>query len=175
MIIPGFSNYDITTDGVVTHVSTGAIVKQYTVTSRSSKYARVSIKSDDGYIRAYNVMTLLALTYLGKPLHEGVVRSKDGNNLNVTLSNVEWTTQSSITAQMWRDGKISGRHVRESSYNEDSINMVYETMLAYDAPVSMAELSCELQVSYTTVRYSMTELRKRGKVRKTKGGFEVIR
>lgn len=174
MIIPGFSDYSIAPNGVVTRVSTNETVRQYTVTCRNSRYARVSIKGDDGYIHACNVMALLALVYMGKPLHEGIVSAKDGNNLNTDLCNVLWTTQSEITSQRWKSGKMGNQRARERSYNEDSIAMVYEALQAYDAPVTMTELSCDLQVPYTTVRYSMLELRKRGKVRKTKDGFEVI-
>lgn len=175
MIIPGFSDYDITPDGVVTRVSTNETIKHHIVTCRNSKYARVSLQGTDGVSIAYNVLALLAWTYLGKPPNKGFVMAKDGNNLNTVVDNVAYTTYAIAAAQQWKSGKMNNRRKRARSYDEDSITMVYEALLAYDTPVAMTELSYDLQVSYTTVRYSMVELRKRGKVRKTKEGFEVIR
>lgn len=174
MIIPGFSKYNIEADGVVTKVSTGVVVEPHIVRSGSSCYARVSLRSDDGHVRVYNVLTILALAYLGKPIHEGIVIAKDGNNLNATLDNVVVTTKSEIATRSWRNGSMANRRKRERCYNESSIEMVYDAMQAYGRPVTMAELSCDLQVPYNTVRYSMMALCKRLKVRKTEEGFEVI-
>lgn len=174
MIIPGFSAYNIEADGVVTRISTGAIIKPHIIKNRNSYYARVSLRSDEGHIRVYNVLSLLALTYFGKPIHEGVVVAKDGNNLNTTLDNVKCTSISELSKQRWRDGSMDMRQKRAKSYDASSIEMVYEAMKAYDRPVAMTELSYDLQVPYATVRYSMMELRNANKVRKTKDGFEVI-
>jgi len=175
MIIPGFSIYDIATNGVVTFAATGSVVKPHVVKSRNSWYKQVSLRGDDGRTRAYNVLALLALTYLDKPLNVGIVRAKDGNNLNTVLDNVVCTTQAEITLETWRSGGLKDRCRRGRCFSEDSIEMVYYTMLAYDRPTTMTELSCDLEVPYNTVRYSVEALRERNKVRKTKNGFEVIR
>lgn len=174
MTIPGFSNYTIETNGEVTNIATGKPVKPRIVRVKNSKYMQVTLRNDCGYTRVYNVMAILALAYLGKPLHEGVVIAKDGNNLNTTLDNVVCTTQSNLTKQAWQNGALNNRHRRERCYNDDSTIMVYEAMQAYAYPVTMTTLSSDLQVPYATVRYSMTELLKERKVRKTKNGFEVI-
>lgn len=174
MIIPGFSRYDITTDGVVTFVATGALVKPRIAKVRNSQYKQVLLSDDNGLTRSYNVMALLALTYLGKSLHTGIVRARDGDNLNTVLSNVVCTTQAEIIKQTWQTGKLRDRRRRGRCYSDESIEMVYEAMQAYDAPVTMSELSRSLDVPYATVRYSMAELRAANKVRKTTDGFEVI-
>lgn len=175
MIIPGFSNYDITTDGVVTHVATGKVIKPHIIKVRGNVYKRVSIVDNSGHIRAHSILALLALTYLGKPLHNGIVRAKDGDNLNTVLDNVVCTMQAEIARELWRTGSLKDRRCRDHCFDEDSIEMVYNAMLAYDRPVRMTELSNDLDVAYATVRYSVETLRKRNKVRKTAGGFEVIR
>ncbi len=175
MIIPGFSEYNITPDGVVTHVTTGKVVKPRIVKNRNSWYKQVTLRGDNGYIRICNVLGLLALTYMDKPLSVGIVRAKDGNNLHAVLDNVVCTTQAEIARESWRTGGLKNRKCRDRCFNEDSMDMVYYAMLAYDRPASMVELSRDLDVPYSTVRYSMEELRKQDKVRKTKNGYEVIR
>lgn len=175
MIIPGFSKYDIDTNGVVTDVATGTVVKANAVRIRNRKYMQIRLRDDDGYVSIYNVLALLALAYLGKPLHEGVATTKDGNNLNTTLDNVVWSTHSDVAKQSWKDDRLNNRRPRPRCYNEDSVAMVYEAMQAYDEPVAMTVLSGELLVPYNTIRYSMRELVNAGKVRRTKDGFEVIR
>lgn len=175
MIIPGFSDYDITEDGVVTKISNGKEIKQSVVAIRQAKenYKRVCLKSDKGDIRMHNVLALLAIAYLGES-NGRVARAIDGNNLNTTLSNVEWISRSDLQAESWQRGAAT-RKPRKRCYDEDSINMVYDAMSAYDMPVRMADLSADLQVPYTVVRYSMQALRDQGKVRKTSLGFEVIK
>ena len=174
MIIPGFSRYDITTDGVVTMTAIGKVVKPRVVKVRNSWYKQVTLVSDTGRCCAYNVLALLALVYMDKPLHVGIVRAKDGNNLNTVLDNVYCTTQAEITRETWESGGLKERRRRGRCFDEDSIEMVYYTMLAYGRPTTMSELSNDLDVPYTTIRYSVEALRKQGKVHKTKDGFEVI-
>lgn len=175
MIIPGFSGYNIEPDGVVTKVGTGEVVKRHTAYVKGNVYARVSLKNDEGITYSYNVLSLLALTFLDKPLDKGIARAKDGNNLNTTLENTMCTDQSSITKQMWQSSRMKDRRVRPASYNDDSVALVYDTMRVYDRPVTMTELSHDLLLPYTTIRYSMIMLREAKKVRKTKEGFEVIK
>lgn len=175
MIIPGFNKYSIDANGIVTCVATGQPVKVYVATVKNRQYAHVKITGDDGHVRVCNVLTLMAIAYLGKPLHKCLVRAKDGNNLNTRLDNVVCTTRSEVTKLSWQNGSMSDRRQRERCYDDASITMVYEAMQAYDVPVSMSELSSALQVPYGTIRYSMRELRNSGKVCKTKQGFEVIR
>lgn len=175
MIIPGFSNYAIDTNGVVTNIVTGRVLKTRTAKVGNNVYKQINLTDDEGNTRVYNILALLALTYLGKPLHEGVAMAKDGDNLNTTLDNVVCTTRSAVTKRVWSDGKMANKHTRSRCYDADSIAMIYEAMKAYDAPVNMTTLSVDLQVPYSTVRYSILCLRSADKVRKTDAGFEVIR
>ena len=175
MVIPGFSDYNIEKDGVVTRISTGVVVEPHIVDCKGIKYIRVSLHCSDGCMRAYNVLTLLAITYLGKRAADGlIVTAKDGNNLNAVLDNVICSTQSELIKKAWRDGKYISRTKKGRSYNDDSIEMLYDVLQAYDKPVTMTQLSSDLHVPYATIRYSMIALRDAGKVRKTDRGFEVI-
>ena len=177
MIIPGFSNYSITKDGVVTNVHSGAVSK-HTVTSTSGgfyRYTVVSIVDDSGKRRQHNVLKLLAITYLEKPQGPCTVRAKDGNNLNISLDNAVWVPYSESARRAWELGKMTDRQPRKSCVTEESINLLYDTMLLYGVPVTMSGLSRELDLPYSTVRYSMYALMKRGKARKLEEGFELIR
>lgn len=176
MIIPGFPDYDITEAGAVSRISTGKVVEPVvTHLSGSRQYLRVCLLGTDGIYRMHNVMKLLALAYLEKPEGATIVVAKDRNNLNIALDNIEWTTHGKVVKAAWDEGRISDRRPRPSSCNEDSIEMLHNTMLLLDGPTTMTELSYMLQVPYSVVRYSMAALRERKLVRKTEKGFEVVR
>lgn len=175
MVIPGYSNYDITEDGVVTHLPTGRVLKQRKARVYGYyEYINVTLISDAGKRQMCNVMRLLALAYLEKPEELCTARPKDGDNTNTVLSNVEWVPYTEASKQAWRRGKMADRKPRQSSVTEDFISLLYDTMLLYDEPVAMTTLSRELEVPYSTVRYSMYALIKRNKVRKLDAGYEVI-
>lgn len=176
MIIPGFTKYDLSTDGVVTKIATGKIIKPQIMRVRSHVYKVVYLHDDaDNAIHACSVMRLLALTYIGEPEVSSVAKAIDGDNLNTVVDNVAWVPYANHVKESWDAGKMAHRTPRQSACSADAIAMVRETMKAYDRPVSMAELSAELQVPYAIVRYAMLALRERGIARKTKEGFEVIR
>jgi hypothetical protein len=174
MIIPGFTDYDISEDGIVTKVSTGKVVKPNIVRLGMYAYKNVRIVDDSGLGRAKNVMRLLAMTYLPKPDAHSMARAKDGDNTNTILSNVEWVPYCDRAKEHWRNGKMAERRARRSSVTEDLIDLVYDTMCLYDKPVTMTSLSNELEMPYSAVRYSMIALVQRGKARKLREGFEAI-
>ena len=175
MIIPGFSNYDITEDGIVTNLSTNRVVRPYIARIGNGKeYLRVTVTDDEGNKGGHSVIRLLALTYLVPPCHNAVVRAKDGNNLNATLENTEWVARGTLVGNAWNDGKFDNRCKRRNvCCSAASVDMLYGAMQAYDKPVSMTELSYDIQVPYSIVRYSMYALIDRGLARKTKDGFEL--
>ena len=174
MIIPGFSKYDITEDGVVTEIEVNRIVEPSIVDIKTNVYKRVCLKSDDGKVRMHSVLGLLALTYIGKAPYNHVATAIDGDNLNTHVSNVHYIPRSSVVKGAWDAGKMDGRAKRKRCYGPFSVEMLYDAMQAYDGPVTMATLSADLQVTYSTIRYSMLELVESKKVRKTTKGFEVI-
>lgn len=175
MIIPGFSNYDISEDGIVTNVATGNELQHRVSTLHGYyKYSQVNIAGDDGKRHTCNVLRLLALTYLKKPDMLCAVRAKDGDNTNTVLSNVEWVPYAELTRMSWLKGKMSNRRPRKSCVTEDLTDMLYDTICLYDEPVTVAELSDVLDISYSMARYGILALRQRGKVIKVIGGFEAV-
>lgn len=176
MIIPGFSKYNIEEDGTVRHVATGVPVSPYVVRAKGLyTYKRVALIGDDGSRHVYNLIRLLALAFLDKPEGRCVACPKDGDNLNTVLSNVEWVQCSTKVTKAWRENKMANRRPRTSKCcNEDSIAMIYEAAKACGGPISYTDLSYELDVPYSTVRYSGLALIQRGMAKMTKAGFEVI-
>lgn len=175
MVIPGFSNYDISEAGVVTYLPSGKVLKQRKATvQKYYSYIQVTLINDEGKRIACNVMRLMALTYLDKPEKLCMARPKDGDYTNVQLSNVEWVPYTDASKKAWERGKMENRQPRKSSVTEEFIALLYDTMLLFDEPVSMAALSRELDVPYSMVRYSMYALLNRGKAIKLEEGFEAI-
>ena len=175
MIIPGFDNYDITEDGVVTKVDTGKVLNRYLHTLPSGKqYYHVSlVRSGYGEVAVpYNVLRLLALTYLPPRPASDVACAKDGNNLNTVVSNVEWRDRSKVS----RESASPVRSKRKSMHcNEVSKATLLFAMEALDEPLTMTELAIALEVPYSTIRYSMAALIKENKVKKTIRGYEVVK
>lgn len=178
MIIPGFSAYDISEDGVVTHVASGKVIKYSKAQSKSGyyTYVRVNIKGDDGKQHTCNVLRLLALTFLGAPSQPCVARAKDGDNTNITLENVEWSTYADGPANAWQDGKYSKRTPRKRKCcTKDSMSFVLTTLEQLDYPVSTIEVSRMLDLPYSVARYTLIELLDEGKVKHIDGrGFVIV-
>ena len=175
MIIPGFSRYDISEDGIITEVRTGRVIPQRICTTRGKRYKRASLNADDNSSMTPNVLRLLALAYLKMPDASAVASAKDGNNLNTVVDNVEWLSRSEAMEKAWSVGAIKRRPRESYCCTEESKQLIYDTLLAYDKPVTMMELSSELQVPYSVVRYSMAALLRNNSVRKTIDGYEVKR
>ena len=173
MIIPGYSHYDITEDGIVTNIETGKALKAGVTWSNGYAYKMVSIVGDDGVKRKVSLLRLLATAYLPKPDCACVARSKDGDNTNTILQNVEWVPCTERVKLDWSNGLMDNRKKRNRCYDKHSIALVYDTLEAIEEPMSVAALSRMLDIPYSTVRYSVDALEKRGRVRRTKYGVEV--
>lgn len=174
MVIPGFSKYDITKQGVVTHVDTGIEVKRYrTTSSRGYHYIRVGLIGDDGKRHTCNVLRLLALTYLDQPDVQCTARAKDGDNLNVSLNNVEWVPYAQSTKDAWNSGRLGKRKPRKITCTEELISDVLN-VIQQKGPVSAATISYELDVPYTRVRYATYTLKQRGLIKRSKEGLELV-
>lgn len=174
MIIPGYSRYDITEDGVVTDIIKNRVLKAHIARTKGYAYKNVVVVDDNGCKKATSVLRLLAIAYLPKPDCVCVARAKDCDNTNTMLSNVEWVPCNERVQQTWKQGKMSTRKRKGRCYGESSIALVYDTLKTLGEPTSVAELSRLLDIQYSTVRYSVYELIKRGRVQRTNEGVEVL-
>lgn len=177
MIIPGFSAYDITEDGVVTHVESSKVMQRYKAQSNKNYlYMRVNLIGDDGKRHACNLLRLLALAYLPKPDLPCVARAKDSDNLNVKLSNVEWAPYAESTFAAWKNGRYTNRQPKKNAcVTKESMDLILNTLEQLDHPVSTTDLCALLEVPYSTIRYSVEALVQHGKVKKIPGkGFVAV-
>lgn len=168
MVIPEFSSYDITEDGVVTHLESGRLMKVYkTCSSKHYPYMRVSLVGDDGKRHTCNVLRLLALAFLDKPDGPCTARAIDGDNLNIRLSNVQWVPYAESTTYAWKSGRYENRKPKQSTCcTRDSMELFLNTLEQLSDPVSAAELSRLLDVPYSTARYTLRTLEQHGKVKR---------
>jgi len=100
--IPGFNNYEVTTEGRVYSMQrkhNGSEVidnkeKLMKSTDVPGDYTLISLVDNDGVRKSMKVHRLVALTFLDKPKSEEklVVNHLDGNKHNNVLSNLEWCT-----------------------------------------------------------------------------------
>lgn len=175
MIIPGYSKYDITEDGVVTRVDSGKVLRPYVNTLfNGKKYLHVSLRPDDSSIATpCNIIRLLALTYLTPPPDNTYVACAiDGDATNTVVSNVVWRDRSSLAKRNHRPN----RKKRQSTHcTEETKEMLLTAMKALDEILTMTALANILEVPYSTVRYSMKALISDGKVKKTTRGFGVVK
>ena len=176
MVIPGYSRYDITEDGVVTEIATGKEIKRH---DGDWRYIWVSVIPDGDRVRRQtNLHVLLALTFLGPRPDGHVVRFLDHNPRNITLSNIKWATRGEVrnnASNVDANGSIVGNRVPKANKacSPENTQLIYETLEILDRPVSMLELSDMLQLPYSAVRYSMYALMAMGKAAATKGGYTL--
>ena len=86
--IRGFSDYTISSDGIVTSHKFG----KTTVLSPSTTTGYEKVTLSNGKIKKnQQVHRLVAQAFLDKPKGKNIVNHIDGNKLNNALSNLEWT------------------------------------------------------------------------------------
>lgn len=99
-IITNFPDYSISTDGVVTKLTTGAILSTWT---GANGYKHVDLRKDaQGY--KISLHRLLAITFLPNLENKRTVNHIDGNKLNNVLNNLEWATDAENTQHAYDTG-----------------------------------------------------------------------
>jgi len=174
MVIPGFDQYDISEDGVVTEIATGKVCKQ-TVCKyvNGNNFVQVSLRKDNGDVTTRSALRLLALAYKPRDdYHNMVVVPKDGDGTNISIDNIQWKSRVELSKE-----KYNKNQARRTSKlcSPETVENLHNAMCALDEPMTMAELSSLLEVPYSTVRYSMIVLVQEKLVRRTRQGYEVIK
>ena len=90
--IPGYTQYAINRKGVVIHLPTLQVKKQF---EQMGAHVVSAVRDGTQTQPAISVYRLLALTFLDYPLNVEVlvVNHKDGNRMNSDIANLEWITQ----------------------------------------------------------------------------------
>jgi len=91
--VSGFSNYSVTNEGEVISHKFGK--NRVLSTSTTTGYHQVTLVSDDGVSKGFQVHRLVASTFLKNPKKHHIVNHIDGDKLNNTLVNLEWTDRKS--------------------------------------------------------------------------------
>ena len=128
--IPGFEGkYQISTTGTIYSVprisSDGRKINGRILQCHLDKdgYRRISLcPNGRGSARLYRVARLIALTYIHSNISTDllVVNHLDGNKLNDTVENLEWTTSKKNTQHAW-DNNLCQPYDRKASYNREGI------------------------------------------------------
>lgn len=169
MKIPSFPLYDVSEDGVVTHIDSGRTMKPHMSNGRQL----ITLMGPDRKYHGVTLLSVLAEAFVGpRPNKHYVAVAKDGDKMHATADNVVWRTRHDIGQEAYNRTQ---RHREATCFNKDSIDMVLNTLEQFDRPAPMTELSYLLQVPYVTVRYSILRLIEAGKVQKLDSGYEVIR
>lgn len=172
MIIPGYNAYDITEDGIVTIAATGKVLPTHIArVSNDYVYKRVQLVDANGQKKQVSIIKLLAMTYLGRPDRPSVARTKDGDNTNTVLSNVEWVA---CNSNSYVHSRPMSRKNKKACYDDNSVALVYDTLKELDEPRTVAALSRILDLPYSTIRYSVYALIERGRARRVQGGVEAL-
>lgn len=103
-IIPGFTNFAITKEGVVKSLKTGRILK-----TRIGPYGYPLVAiydSDKNSWRGVSIHILLARTFVNNPdpNRRYFVNHKDGNKKNYKITNLEWVTSRQNSEHAFRTG-----------------------------------------------------------------------
>lgn len=107
--IPGFSNYEASSLGLVRRKDKSVTSKMYTIATTIGSYFRVSAVSDDRTIRSKELHHLVCLAFHGlPPVHKDrkkyEVNHKDGNKHNTLPDNLEWMTRGENIAHAYETG-----------------------------------------------------------------------
>lgn len=103
VIIPGYSRYMVTRDGVVF----GRYGREIQPRSKESGQVFVDLYRDDGKRVSVTVSRCMALGFLG-PANGREAMHKDGIQSHNTLDNIKWGTRHEIIDNMRKRGKLNG-------------------------------------------------------------------
>lgn len=84
--------YKITSDGFIFVPSKRNLVLKPFISN--SGYARVNLAMNNKPQKKFSIHRLVALTFIPKPDNMDIVNHKDGNKLNNSVDNLEWSNES---------------------------------------------------------------------------------
>lgn len=97
-----YSRYEVSDDGRIRNTLTGKLLS-YNINSNG--YLRVSLYSDKA--RKYKqclLHRLIAVTFIPNPNKLDTVNHKNGDKLNVSVTNLEWCTRTDNNIHMYKTG-----------------------------------------------------------------------
>ena len=101
--LEGYSRYKISDTGLVKNLAT----KRYIKGSISQKYICVTLYPDKGKQKSQRLHRIIATLFCPNEKNYRVVNHKDGDKLNNTATNLEWTTARKNTQHAAKLGKLT--------------------------------------------------------------------
>lgn len=143
MIISDYPMYDISSDGQVTNVKSGRVLKP---DPNRTGYLRVTL-SKEGKVKRFFVHRLVAMNYIPNPNNYLEVNHKDGCKTNNHKDNLEWCTSSQNKRHAVGAGLGVGSNTKYISSEEARAICHLLTSPLYTTQ-NIADL---MEVSYNTV------------------------
>ena len=146
--IQDFSNYTISTKGIVRNEKTDYIKSQW---KGASGYLHVDLQQD-GVRKKIAVHRLLAMHFIPNPDNKRTVNHIDGNKLNNSIDNLEWATDGENIQHAYDTGlqsKESRRKTKQAEadklFTERVMTGTTITALAKELSVSLSQLSIRMK------------------------------
>ena len=146
-LITNFSNYSITTNGIITNTKTGHIKAQWV---GANGYKHVDLQQD-GIKKKVAVHRLLAIHFIPNPANKPTVNHIDGDKLNNCLTNLEWSTYSENMQHAY-DNKLNHQK-RKMLPSQAETLFTSRVMMG----TTLTTLAKELGVGLTQLSYRMKE------------------
>ena len=113
--LSNFSRYKVSDTGLVYDQKLNRLGSQNT---NSDGYRCITLRSDEGLRKSFNVHRLVCILYLENPEKKETVNHKDGIKSNNVVSNLEWNTRSENTQHAWDTGLIKDLEGRKEGIRE---------------------------------------------------------
>lgn len=148
-IIDNFPNYSISSEGVITNLTTNYVKSQWLC---KNGYYYVDLQHN-GIKKKIPMHRLLAIHFIPNPDNRRTVNHIDGNKLNNSLTNLEWATYSENMQHAYDTSLNSQKH--KLKLLPEEANTLFLTRIMEGT--SLTALAVELGIGLTQLSYRIKE------------------
>jgi hypothetical protein len=127
--IPGFSGYSVDRLGNIYSSKRNQQTKMNPYVTING-YNKVSLKSDDGIVKHFQLHRLIAQCFIKNPKNLPIVNHKNGKKTDNRVVNLEWTDAKGNARHYQKYLKPKTKKIRKNieKENQDYLNKHYENM-----------------------------------------------